>query len=184
MKRIILVLISLILAITNCFGQFKVGDYYRNGDIKGIVFFVNQDEGLCYILKTEMRGRYDHYTIGDEIEWRERAYIEDNANKSGNYWGIPNRRIARLINLNNVAISNTCIQLGYSRLPRECFATGNVSYDGIGQRILPTFYPRLQSDNADDIMGEETALYLLNNKMGILLYGIVNYISGELQEID
>lgn len=168
------------------FAQYKIGDYYVNGDIKGIVFYVNNDEGTLYLLKTDMYGRYEDLGLGDYIEWRDLDFVIQNANEKYSYtaWYIPNSRMARLINQNNAIISEKSKSLGFRKLPRDAFYEGRVSSDGV-QRLIPVFSPRFPGDDifhyrsaADLSSGDEVG------KCGILLCGIVDYRTGQMKNLD
>ncbi len=177
----------LIIALSNlsaskAFAQYRIGDYYVNGDIKGIIFFVNEDEGTIAILKTEMESRYETFCIGDYINWSEKEFIFQNANRNYPYnvWDIPDSRIARLIHQNHRILCEKSKSLGYRILPRDAFLNGRVGYDG-SQRLIPVFCPRFPDD---DIFFHKSEALLRTEQTGILLYGIVDYISGTMKKLN
>ncbi len=188
MKSLYVFLASLlcILGGTEVFAQYKVGDYYVNGDIKGLVFYVNNDEGTLALLKTDMEGRYESFGIGDYIEWRDLEFVIQNANKNYPYnvWDIPNSRFARLIHKNADVLNEKCEALGYRILPREAFMDARVTSDG-GQRLIPIFLPRYRGDDIYDTKSESLLLAGEEwSKTGILLYGIVDYRTGKIRPLN
>lgn len=184
-KFIFLTLFFCILCSIQVFAQYEVGDYYVNGNTKGLVFYVNHDEGTLYLLKTDMAGRYEDFGIGDYIEWRDLDFVIQNANENYPYtvWDLPNSRMARLINQNHQILSERSKSLGYRILPRDAFLDGRVTSDGV-QRLIPVFAPRY---SGDDIFSTRSAADLLRGdevgKCGILLYGIVDYRTGQMKKL-
>lgn len=179
---ILIFLFSSFLWSNQIFAQYRVGDYYVNANIKGIVFHVNNDEGTLYLLKTDM----GDYCLGDYISWRYLDSVIREANEQYPYtvWDLPNYRVARLIHQNHRIISDSSKAMGFRILPRDAFLDGRVSSDGV-QRLIPVFYPRFIDE---DIFGSRSESDLLRSDeiglCGILLYGIVDYRTGRMLRID
>ncbi len=186
MKSLYVFLASLlcIFGSTEVFAQYKVGDYYVNGNIKGVVFYVNNDEGTLAILKTEMDGRYESYGIGDMIGYEEEEFIIQYANEPYPYnvWDIPTARMARLINQNFRVVRETAIKLGFRGLPTYAHYQGRVGFDGT-QRLIPVFFPKYTGSDGD-IFSTETIGALVKYGCGVLLYGIVDYTTGTMRKIE
>lgn len=185
MRRIIFLLMLFLntLGAVETYAQYKVGDYFVNGQIKGIVFFVDENEGTIAILKTDMDGRFETFGIGDVMQWADKDFIVQNANNGFPYdvWDIPSKRMARLINQNFEVVRETARNLGYKGLPPTAFCDGRVSSDGV-QRLIPIFIPKYRGEG--DIFDYESEAALFQYGAGVLLYGIVDYTTGTMKKIE